>query len=47
MQNAVNPKFIPRQHLLQYAIEGAEKGDFSEVGCAMHPISLVFAGLIY
>jgi uncharacterized protein YdiU (UPF0061 family) len=27
----VSPKFVPRQHLLQYAIEAAEKGDMSEV----------------
>lgn len=31
MQNATNPKYIPRQHLLQWAIEEAEKGDFSEL----------------
>ncbi len=30
MQDAVNPKFIPRQHLLQYAIEAAEAGDMTE-----------------
>lgn len=30
-QDAVNPKFIPRQHLLQVAIEAAELGDYSEV----------------
>lgn len=27
----MSPKFVPRQHLLQYAIEAAEKGDMSEV----------------
>eukprot|EP00798_Chlamydomonas_sp_ICE-L_P005323 gene5323-33708_t len=31
MQDSVNPKFVPRQHLLQYAIEDAEKGDMTEV----------------
>jgi uncharacterized protein YdiU (UPF0061 family) len=31
MQQAASPKFVPRQHLLQYAIEAAESGDFSEV----------------
>ncbi|GMH32852.1 hypothetical protein BSKO_00686 [Bryopsis sp. KO-2023] len=31
MQNLTNPKYIPRQHLLQWAIEGAEKGDNSEL----------------
>lgn len=31
MQDAANPKFIPRQHLLQYAIEDAERGDFEEL----------------
>lgn len=30
-QDAVNPKYVPRQHLLQYAIESAEQGDFSAV----------------
>jgi len=35
MQDAVNPKFIPRQHLLQYAIEGVEAGDFSELNRLM------------
>ncbi|KAF8058303.1 selO [Scenedesmus sp. PABB004] len=29
-QRAASPKFVPRQHLLQYAIEAAEAGDFSE-----------------
>lgn len=27
----MSPKFVPRQHLLQYAIEAAERGDMSEV----------------
>jgi hypothetical protein len=27
----VSPKFVPRQHLLQYAIEAAEAGDMAEV----------------
>jgi len=31
VQNSVNPKYIPRQHLLQRAIEEAEKGSFSEL----------------
>jgi len=31
MQDAVNPVYIPRQHLLQYAIDAAEKGDYSEL----------------
>jgi len=30
-QDAANPKFIPRQHLLQWAIEAAEAGDYSEL----------------
>ncbi|MEW5306788.1 MAG: hypothetical protein WDW36_009226 [Sanguina aurantia] len=34
-QDAANPKFIPRQHLLQYAIEDAERGDFGEVNRLM------------
>jgi uncharacterized protein YdiU (UPF0061 family) len=29
--NKINPKFIPRQHLLQYAIDGAEVGDPTEL----------------
>ena len=35
VQNAVNPKFVPRQHLLQYAVEGAEAGDPSELEALM------------
>jgi len=31
LQASVSPKFVPRQHLLQYAIEAAERGDMSEV----------------
>ncbi|WIA41728.1 hypothetical protein OEZ86_009071 [Tetradesmus obliquus] len=31
MQAAASPKFVPRQHLLQYAIEAAEAGDYSEL----------------
>lgn len=31
LQASVSPKFVPRQHLLQYAIEAAEKGDMTEV----------------
>ena len=31
MQNRVNPKYIPRQHLLQGAIEAAETGEFDEL----------------
>ncbi|GIL74668.1 hypothetical protein Vretifemale_4594 [Volvox reticuliferus] len=34
-QRAVCPKFIPRQHLLQWAIEAAEKGDYSELEALM------------
>ncbi len=34
-QNAVNPKFVPRQHLLQYAVEGAEAGDSTEIEALM------------
>lgn len=32
---SVSPKFVPRQHLLQYAIEAAEKGDMKEVNRLM------------
>ena len=39
--NAVNPKYILRNHLAQEAIERAERGDFSEVSvlfeCLQHP----------
>jgi len=35
VQNATNPKFIPRQHLLQYSIDAAEEGDFSELRTLM------------
>ena len=34
-QDSVNPKFVPRQHLLQYAVEGAEAGDPSELNALM------------
>ena len=32
-QNSANPCYIPRNHLLQKAIEKAEARDFSEVQC--------------
>ena len=32
-QNGANPCYIPRNHLLQKAIEKAEAHDFSEVQC--------------
>ena len=32
-QNSANPCYIPRNHLLQKAIEKAEAHDFSEVQC--------------
>eukprot|EP00955_Chlamydomonas_euryale_P044745 352965-Chlamydomonas_euryale.AAC.9 len=34
-QNAVNPKFIPRQHLLYGAYDACEKGDTSELESLM------------
>ncbi|KIZ03595.1 hypothetical protein MNEG_4369 [Monoraphidium neglectum] len=34
-----SPKFIPRQHLLQYAIEAAERGDYSELEALMAVLS--------
>ena len=34
-QDAVNPKYVPRQHLLQYAVEGAEAGDPTELEALM------------
>ena len=33
-QNSSNPCYVPRNHLLQKAIEKAEVHDFSEVQCA-------------
>lgn len=30
-QNKVNPVYVPRQHLLQIAIEAAEKGEYGEL----------------
>ena len=30
-QNKVNPIYIPRQHLLQVAIEAAERGEYGEL----------------
>ncbi|KAF5831621.1 hypothetical protein DUNSADRAFT_12812 [Dunaliella salina] len=38
-QNAANPKYIPRQHLLQYAIDDAENGDFSELARLMEVVT--------
>jgi len=35
LQNEANPKFIPRQHLLQLAIDEAEKGQFEELKTLM------------
>ena len=35
IQDSVNPKFIPRQHLLHYAIKGAEAGDPTELNKLM------------
>ncbi|PNW71311.1 hypothetical protein CHLRE_16g648900v5 [Chlamydomonas reinhardtii] len=34
-QRLACPKFIPRQHLLQWAIEAAEQGDYSELEALM------------
>lgn len=31
LQNSVNPVYVPRQHLLQVAIEAAEKGEYGEL----------------
>ena len=37
MQNAVNPAYIPRNQLMQRAIEAAEAGDFAPVShCMTH-----------
>lgn len=30
-QNQVNPVYVPRQHLLQVAIEAAEQGEYGEL----------------
>ena len=43
-QNSANPCYIPRNHLLQKAIEKAEAHDFSEVQC-ISSISLCLLGL--
>ena len=37
--NRVNPKFILRNHLAQYAIERAQQDDFSEIEKLMHILS--------
>ena len=34
-QQAVNPAYILRQHLLQYAIDAAEKGEYTELNTLM------------
>ncbi|KAG1663376.1 hypothetical protein FOA52_007113 [Chlamydomonas sp. UWO 241] len=41
-QDAANPKFIPRQHLLYNATEGCEKGDPSELASLMKVLSRPF-----
>eukprot|EP01025_Chloroclados_australasicus_P048654 TRINITY_DN551_c0_g1_i6.p3 TRINITY_DN551_c0_g1~~TRINITY_DN551_c0_g1_i6.p3 ORF type:complete len:578 (-),score=68.33 TRINITY_DN551_c0_g1_i6:211-1944(-) len=43
IQNAANPVYIPRQHLLQLSIEAAEKGDFSELEQFMNVLKNPFA----
>jgi uncharacterized protein YdiU (UPF0061 family) len=35
LQQGAAPKFVPRQHLLQYAIQAAEGGDYSELEALM------------
>lgn len=45
MQNSSNPKYIPRQHLLQLSIEEAERGDFGELNRLMKVVSNPFEDL--
>ena len=37
MQDSANPCYIPRNHLLQKAIEAAEKGDYGPVSFELFP----------
>jgi serine/tyrosine/threonine adenylyltransferase len=41
-QRAVNPAYIPRQHLLQHAINDAEKGDYKELEDLMAALKTPF-----
>lgn len=41
-QRGVNPCYIPRQHLLQYAIDAAERGDYGELETLMQVLRSPF-----
>jgi serine/tyrosine/threonine adenylyltransferase len=41
-QKAVNPLYIPRQHLLQYAIDAANEGDYSELNTLLDVLKRPF-----
>ena len=44
MQDAANPCYIPRNHILQRSIEAAEKGDYAPVSAALglHALNICF-----
>jgi serine/tyrosine/threonine adenylyltransferase len=41
-QRTVNPAYVPRQHLLQRAINDAEKGDYAELEALMAALKAPF-----
>lgn len=42
VQEKVNPVYVPRQHLLQIAIDAADKGDYSELNELMQVLKTPF-----
>lgn len=42
VQEKVNPVYVPRQHLLQIAIDAADKGDYTELHQLMKVLETPF-----